>query len=643
MTVWLIGEGDLHAALSFALSGSFDTAVPSAEDALVAPGDIVVLSGEGWDPAQVEAEQASLREADLLPVRVIGDLGIVGPWVRPGEAGCQLCAERRRRLWRRQNSSAEQVDGPVPAMTLTAAHLSHLARVADQALRRGLLGEREIHVSTGFLTGQVHRMTPLPGCPGCRTVPDDSAQAAVIDLSPRLQPDPEAFRSDAAGLTGPQLRDLVHDWRYGPVGHVYRSENSVMALTCAELALTSGGRGEGGYGRAMTYPEGETIALYEALERLNSASPHGARTVVRGSQNSLAEAIDLAELGLHPPSSYDDPQFRFEPYDPDTETDWVWGFRLGSRRPVLIPEHIAYWHIDSWGRDGKLGPRFLYETSNGCAVGSSIEEASLYGLFEVVERDAFLMTWYTRRPVRPLAVDDAEVPVLAGMRAMLDRIGYDLRLFDITTELGIPAVMSLVARRDDDGPVAFFAAGAHCDPRRAVASAATEAVTNCVIRDRLPAETRAEEEAAGRHLLDEPGRVTTLHDHTVLYTFPQTRSWWSYLDSDAEPATLEEAFGDWRGEWVHPDLTEVLRRAVGRMAEHGMDPIVVDQTDRLTAPNPPATVKVVVPQTIPMTFGHVYRRTRNLRRLQTAPVALGYRRADQEPVDPDSVPPHPFP
>ncbi|GAB3996729.1 hypothetical protein GCM10029992_17640 [Glycomyces albus] len=364
---------------------------------------------------------------------------------------------------------------------------------------------------------------------------------------------------------------------------------------------------------------------------------------MRGGQNALPDAIDVRELGLHPESSYDDPGFRLEPYDPDTPTDWVWGFRLGSRRPVLVPEHVAYWHIDSWGRSGPLGPRFLYETSNGCAVGSSIEEASLYGLFEVVERDAFLLTWYTRRPVRPLAVDDAEVPSLRGMRALLDRIGYDLRLFDTTTELGIPSVMSQVVRRDDDGPVAFFAAGAHCDPRRAVASAATEAVTNCVVRHRLPEATRAEEDEEGRHLLDEPERVTTLHDHTILYNYPETRSWWSYLDADAEPATLAEAYGDWRGEWVHRDLTEVLRRAVARMGEHGMDPIVVDQTDRVTASSTPATVKVVVPQAIPMTFGHVYRRTRNLRRLRTAPVTLGYRGADEAPIDPDAVPPHPFP
>ncbi|WP_051325227.1 TOMM precursor leader peptide-binding protein [Glycomyces tenuis] len=642
-TTWLIGTGDLHSVLAERLSGAYDAAVPSADDAAVAPGDTVVLARDGWDPERDAAEQDAVRAAELLPARIVGDLGIVGPWVRPGLPGCQLCAERRRRLWRRQNSPVEQLDGPVPAMALTAAHLDHLAVITERALRHGLLADRETHVTTGLLTGRVHRTVPLPGCPGCRPVPDDSAELAAITLRPRPQPDPESFRGNESGLSGAELRDLVHDWRYGPVGHVFRSENSVMALTSAELALTSGEPGEAGHGRALTYPAGETIALYEALERLGSASPHGRRTVVRGSQNELPDAIDLRELGLHPESSYDDPHFHLEPYDPDTPTDWVWGFALGRQRPVLVPEHVAYWHIDRWGRSGPPAPRFLYESSNGCATGSSIEEASLYGLFEVVERDAFLLTWYTRRPVRPLAVDDAEVPSLRGMRVLLDRLGYDLHLFDTTTELGIPAVMSLVARRDDDGPAAFFAAGAHCDPRRAVASAATEAVTNCVVRHRMPAEMRARQEEDGRHLIEHPERVKTLHDHTILYNYPETRPWWSFLDPGAEPATIEEAFGDWRREWVRRDLTDVLRLAVDRVTANGMDPVVVDQTDRVTAADVPATVKVVVPQTIPMTFGHVHRRTRNLRRLRTLPERLGYRAPGEQPTDPDAVPPHPFP
>ncbi|MGW8437189.1 TOMM precursor leader peptide-binding protein [Nocardiopsis sp. NPDC055879] len=643
-TTWLAGSGELYDTIvdRLVLDGGA-VAVDSLAEAVVAEGDTVVLARDGWEPQRDAEEQARVRGvARLLPLRLIGDLGVVGPWVVPGRPGCQVCAERRRHLWRRQNFREEPLEAPVPGLAFTRAHLDHFSLLAEQALSGRLLGEREIHVVRGDLTSHTHTMVPLPNCPGCSVLPVDSAELAAMALQPRPQSDPEAFRAETAGRPPELLRAQIHDWRYGPVGHIFRSENSVMALSSAELALPSGHPGEGGHGRAATYGRGETIALYEAMERLASATPHGKRTVVRGAENELDEAVDLKELGLHDPRCYSDPLFAFHPYDPDVPTDWVWGWKLGEGKPVLVPEHVAYWNIDGWGRTGHA-PRFLYESSNGCALGASPEEAALYGLFEVVERDAFLLTWYTKRPAHPLRVSDEEVPELRGMRALLDTFGYDLSLFDITTEIGIPAVLSLVVRRDDEGPVAFFAAGAHCDPRRAVSSAAMEAVTNAVIRERLPEKMRHEQEEKARPLLDDPTRAQTLHDHTVLYNFPETRPWWSFLDPDRPARTLWEQFGDWRARWVRDDLTDVLRTAVSALTANGLDAIVVDQTDHCLTDPKPATVKVLVPQAVPMTFGHAHRRTRHLRRLTQLPSRLGYRRADEPAVDPDLVPPHPFP
>lgn len=639
---WLIGAGELFDTVAARLGPRGVLTVGSLDDASIAAGDRVVIARDGWEPERDLAEQSAVRaRAALLPGRVIGDLGVVGPWVRPGAAGCQVCAERRRRLWRRQNFEKEPLSGPLPALPLTPAHLDILAAVTEAALFGDLLAPLEIHVTRGDLGAAVHRMVPLPNCPGCDGLPEDGAELAAIELRPRPQPDPDAFRTAPDGLPGATLRARVHDWRYGPVGHVFRSENAAGALVSAELALPGGAQGEGGHGRATHYPAGEVIALYEAMERLASATPHGKRTSTYAAAADLESAIDLREIGLPDPRCHDDPLFRFTPYSDAVPTDWVWGWRLGTAEPVLLPEHVAYWHVDRWRR-GHRSARFVYESSNGCASGSNLEEAILYGLFEVIERDSFLLTWYTRRPARPLAVTDDEVPQLRGMRAVLDAVGYDLHLFDVTTELGLPSVLSLVLRRDDDGPVAFFAAGAHCDPRRAVASAAAEAVTNAVIRLRTPERTRLAYERDTRPLLDDPSRTSTLKEHTGLYNFPETRSWWSFLDPERTPVSMADAYGDWRSDWRRDDLTEVLRLLIGRIHRSGLDAIVVDQTDRC-ADGAPATVKVVVPQTVPMTFGHVNRRTRHLDRLHTLPVRLGYRAAHEAPVDPDSVPPHPFP
>jgi len=80
------------------------------------------------------------------------------------------------------------------------------------------------------------------------------------------------------------------------------------------------------------------------------------------------------------------------PYTPDLQLNWVYGWSQTDERAIAVPEHVAYW-------DAPRGARVVYECSNGCGLGNSLQEAALYGLFEVAERDAFLMAWYARTPL----------------------------------------------------------------------------------------------------------------------------------------------------------------------------------------------------------------------------------------------------
>jgi ribosomal protein S12 methylthiotransferase accessory factor len=91
------------------------------------------------------------------------------------------------------------------------------------------------------------------------------------------------------------------------------------------------------------------------------------------------------------------------------------------------------------------------------------------------------------------------------------------------------------------------------------------------------------------------------------------------------------------------DLTRLLEETVGRLAAEGLEVLVVTQDepgvrDRLGL----HCAKVVVPGTLPMTFGHVNRRTTGLPRLLEVPHRLGRTAA---PLRHDELPlyPHPFP
>ncbi|WP_354644091.1 TOMM precursor leader peptide-binding protein [Kitasatospora camelliae] len=639
------------------------TATESLGGALARHGVTVLapaeaLAGDVTGPAAVLLERWTLGVAEELsraaldrpvlwvPVRCDGAVTVVGPVLRPGARACVSCVEYQRLAsaggrvpWQSPRMELAGVPSPALAEAVAAVAAELLATDRTDGADPAADGATVLVVHHGRATWSAHRVRPVGGCPVCRPLPADGPEAARVPCDPCPLPDPLVLRgpnsrTDAAGLRA----ELYDEW-FGPVRRLARSEDSVFSLTSA---LVTDGRlvDDGGYGRGTDFGRSERVALFEAVERLAGMRPFGRRTVVRAPFAALGadRALDPERLGLPDPVYHGHPASRTVPYSPDVELDWVHGWSLTRRAPLLVPEHVAYWDVPGAGR-----PRVVYESSNGCGLGNSPQEAVLYGLFEVAERDAFLMAWYAAAPLPRIAVpeDDPEVAHLADRAALA---GYPLRLLDATNDLGIPAVLAVCRYEGDrpDAPRVFLAAGAHHDPRAAIRSAVAEVVTNVYEAPGLAvAPDRPRDPARLRPLLAEPERVLSLDDHVGVNTLPEAAPRLAFLFADTPVRTVA---GAWPGA-PEPvaDLTELLTGLVDRLAGLGLEVVAVRQDepgvrDRLGL----YAAKVVVPGSLPMTFGHVNRRTRGLPRLLEVPYRLGRTARPLRPED-LAVHPHPFP
>ncbi|MBO8178850.1 MAG: YcaO-like family protein, partial [Bacillus sp. (in: Bacteria)] len=204
-----------------------------------------------------------------------------------------------------------------------------------------------------------------------------------------------------------------------------------------------------------------------ALERYAGLQPRGKRTVICDSYENVKDhALNPLKIGLHSEEQYARPDYPLQRFDPKRPMNWVWGYSFLQERPILVPESIAYYD---------LGDDFVYENYNGCALGRCLEEAIFYGILEVVERDAFLLTWYAQLPLPrldPASAKDKELLL------MIERIkavaGYDVYLYNATMEHGIPSVWAITKNRKQKGVHLVCAAGSHPDPLRAVKTAVHE-------------------------------------------------------------------------------------------------------------------------------------------------------------------------
>lgn len=659
----------------------------------------VVAVTDGWDPEWI-ARVAAGAAADGVPflgVQVELGRAVVGPAVVPGVAGCGEClavrraavdfgrAEERAALLARHGG---RLAGPSVWLTAFAVHAIAGIVAAEAVALAGGGGARTrgavVVVELDRLATAVHPFLPDPLCRTCAPPPVDGGPgAAEVGLVSRPKPGPPAtLRVTDIGQRAEEVLRTYADGFAGLVHEVRERDACGLPVAYAPTGLPRFRRSEPGIGRATDRRAAGLAAVLEAVERRAGIEPSGPRGSRWAAFEDIAgQAVDPRTLGLHEPERYDgrpgvsdgvsDEEFTGESpdtsgtrrqgyarFDPARELEWVWGYSFGRAEPVLVPRAYAYFGPagtdaarDPAGTGGRAGRPLVHETSNGCALGGCYEEAVVHGLLEVAERDALLLTWYARMPVPRIALASARS---AEIRLLADRIrrehGYRVLFFDTSLEHGIPSV-ALLAVDLTPGPLrpaVMCSAAAHVDPERACWAALTELALTVAHLTRVYPEQR--ERAAA--MAADSALVREMADHQLVYGHASTLPRWDFLlrrdgrpgecgdsNDDADAYSFAESF---RGRPAPSgDLREDLTDLLDRYRWAGLDVIAVDQTGPEQRAAGLSAVKVVVPGTLPMTFGHADRRVRGLPRLRTVPVRLGHR-TDALPQDGTNPYPHPF-
>ncbi|WLQ34010.1 TOMM precursor leader peptide-binding protein [Streptomyces castrisilvae] len=633
-------------ALHTALAGRAGRDVPVVP---VGATDATAALGDRGAPDPWAAERPGAR------VHLTASAVLIGPWGGDGTApACGRCLAMR---WQRLRSRSERdaletggPDGPRPAgaWPLLTDHAYDAVAALCRALLDGPGAEPPATGPADRLLPQVTRLDlatlqvrtyPLladPLCPDCAP-PPAPAGPRPLTLVARPKPDPDGYRMRPASAY-PLPEEALANPVCGMLGG--GTWNDVTSPTTAPVAGSVFVRGYAGLndvtwsGQENAFSTSRTLAFLEGLERYAGTHRRGRTTPVTGSWTELkADALDPAVCGLYDPGTYrDDPLV--DPFDPDRAIPWEWGWSLRDDKPVLVPSRLVYYSA------GLAADNFVFECSNGCAIGGGLEEAVLGGLLELVERDAFLNAWYgdARLTEIDLATVGGRAAPAMAERAALQ--GYDVHALDNRVDLAVPVVTALAVRRDGGPGALSFAAAASLDPRAAVEGALSEVLTYIPHLSRQTEERRDELEA----MADDFERVRHLKDHAQLYGLPRMTA---HADSYLRPLAVRpfgEVYRDWEttGRPRTGDLRDDLRAVIDELARAGHDVIAVDQTTPEQERMGLRTVATLAPGLLPIDFGWNRRRAPFMPRLRTALRRGGHRATDLTEAEMRMVP-HPFP
>lgn len=149
---------------------------------------------------------------------------------------------------------------------------------------------------------------------------------------------------------------------------------------------------------------------------------------------------------------------------------WVPGRSLADGTDTLLPRDVVRLSLEA---PQDWHPPVFFSSTNGLASGNTRVEATLHGLYEVIERDA--VTASVQGGDRGVRVDprSAGSEIADGLCTAIERaaVGLEVRLLPSPT--GLPVFLAWLSC--DDYPAVMYGFGCHLDPAIAMTRAITEA------------------------------------------------------------------------------------------------------------------------------------------------------------------------
>jgi ribosomal protein S12 methylthiotransferase accessory factor len=269
--------------------------------------------------------------------------------------------------------------------------------------------------------------------------------------------------------------------------------------------------------------------------------------------------------------------------DPTVDISWVPGENLHTGDSVPLPAEFVHYPPPS--------QQYRPPVTTGLGLGNSTTEALLAGLYEVIERDATMLSWYSTFDPLGLDIEDDGYETLV-QRA--DSEGLDVSTLLVTQDVDVPVVVAAVHR--EEWPSFAVGSDADLDVTGAARSALAEALQNWMeLRGMGPEQAETASGAIGQYA-----------------SFPPAVK--SYVDADgtipAESVGPDEL----------PEGADELDAVLEHLADADLAAYGVRTTTRDVASLGFEAVRALVPQAQPLFFGEGYFGER----AETVPAEMGF-------------------
>jgi ribosomal protein S12 methylthiotransferase accessory factor len=312
---------------------------------------------------------------------------------------------------------------------------------------------------------------------------------------------------------------------------------------------------------------------------------------LRATYNELGNrAVDPRKLCLYAETQYSQPGFPYPRFSAHRPIHWVRGHWMDDGQEVLLPALLAYFNFQPAPEE-----YFCQVSSNGLAAGADNTDAGLRALFELVERDAFMLTWMCQLPVRRVTFNSGLDPALAEVVRQMTAQGIEVELYLINSGIDIPTIVCLGLGDGVRWPAAFVSLATHASPAIAAGKAILELahvapyLASIMRTHRIPP-TRDE--------------VMSLEDHALYYARRERSGAFDFMRATTDTVALDQ---------IEKPQEPLVAGCVQLLEKAGVRVAVVDVTSPDVALSPFRVARAIGTDMQPIHFGHRLQRLGNPR------------------------------
>ena len=360
---------------------------------------------------------------------------------------------------------------------------------------------------------------------------------------------------------------------------------------------------------------GETVERYAcAFYNLNES--------IKSSYNDLKKAaVHPSEFALFHPKQhafYQERKAPIAPFTTDTELHWFPMTDLTTGKESWCPGSMIYmpWTIEpTWVNAN---------TSTGLAAHTDRYKAILTGLYEVIERDSFVLTW-TQRIVPP------KIRITSEIQAYLDGsfpTRYEWHFFDITYDIKVPSVFGICFGEAEFGKFVAVGTSTRATYGQALQKVVKEIGQGVTYFRYLLGEKKDWKPT------DNYNQLLSFEDHSIFYV--KRPDMWHVFDAYRDaPETKDISLYE---KSTRTDIQEV-RHAVQSLKDAGCNVLFKDISTPDIRQLGFYSIKVFVPQLIALAGAYPFY-YHGGKRLYEVPTKMGYQSYDFDTLNKY---PHPFP